>query len=99
MRAMTTSPDPEWIATGRRLRWLREHFGFSQREFAEVIGAQGNRYGNWERGHQRLSLDGARSIKNRFGVSLDFLIDGDASSLPANLLKAWVATPRNSSSQ
>jgi DNA-binding XRE family transcriptional regulator len=81
----------EFIAA--RLEWVRRYYGLSQKEFAESIGVQPTTYSNWRRCTQNLSLDGAKRIKNRYRVSLDFLFTGDANNLPDQIRSAWEARP------
>jgi len=79
--------------TANRLEWLRHYFGKSQKEFASSIGVLPSTYGNWLHGNHGLSLDGARRIKQEYGVSLDFLFFGDTANLPEQILNAWESRP------
>lgn len=72
-----------------RLRWHRELTGLTQAEYAAKIGVKRPALNNWESGDYRLSLDGARSIRKRFGVSLDFLYEGIDDALDMTLRAAW----------
>ena len=59
---------------------------------AALAGVSVSTYNNWETGFSRLSLDGAKRLRERFQVSLDFLYFGAISAdLPASLSTAWVA--------
>ncbi|WP_170402716.1 helix-turn-helix transcriptional regulator [Ruegeria arenilitoris] len=78
-----------------RLKWHREVVEHAtQEQYAEQLGVKRPNLALWESGTHRLSLDGALLIRKRFGVSLDFLYEGDDDSLPLSLRQAW----RNQSS-
>ena len=85
--------DTPYQDIGDRLRWHRELMGMTQAEYAAAIGVRRNSYTTWETGAQRLSLNGARAIKQRFGLPLDWLIDGDDDALPMTVRNAWLSKP------
>jgi transcriptional regulator with XRE-family HTH domain len=87
---------PEIVA--ERLLWLRKHLELSQREFAQSLGILNTQLNNWEKGKQRLSLQGALKINSVYGTSLDFLFLGRADTLPHTLRIAWASRPRVSTS-
>lgn len=72
----------------KRLIWVREFIGLSQKEFAASIGVQPALMNNWERGRHRLSLEGALKINAVYGTTLDFLYLNRRSSLPVEMAKA-----------
>jgi DNA-binding XRE family transcriptional regulator len=81
---------------GQRFVWLRtviavEVMGskVSQGDFAESIGVTRTRLASWEQGDSQPTLEAARIIKKRFAVTLDFIFDGDADSLPPALRSRW----------
>ncbi|MFS8180865.1 helix-turn-helix domain-containing protein [Pseudovibrio denitrificans] len=82
-----TSPE----AIAERVKWLREHLGLQQNEFATSIGMTRTQVNNWERATGRLSLNGAMQINNVYGTSLDFLFLGRADTLPQNMRNAWAS--------
>lgn len=61
----------------RRLTAVREHFNLNQAEFAAKLNIAKNTLNGFERGSRPLTLETARRIRNRFGVSLDWLLFGD----------------------
>lgn len=61
----------------------------NQKDFAGVLGVTRTRYASWEQGDSQPTVDAARVIKSRYGVSLDFLYDGEENTLPANLRNLW----------
>lgn len=88
---------PERVAV--RLRWLRTHFGLKQREIAAMLGLGATQWNNWERGRDRLSLEGALKINQVFGISLDFLFLNRTDALSARLLTSWSDGDRESGSR
>ena len=73
----------------RRLSWLRSYVGLSQTEFAASIGVAVTNYNNWEKGKQRLSLDGALKINSVYGTTLDFLYLDRRTSLSVEMSKSF----------
>ncbi|MCA8927265.1 MAG: helix-turn-helix transcriptional regulator [Alphaproteobacteria bacterium] len=88
-RAGGVPEDPVQVAA--RLEWVRRYFGLTQKEFAQSIEVLPTTYSNWRRCSQNLSLDGAKRIRQRYGISLDFLFFGEAHNLPAQIRAAWDA--------
>lgn len=76
-----------------RLKWHRETLGLTQAQYADQIGMKRAALSLWEAGTHRLSLDGARAIRKRYGVSIDWLIEGDDDALPMTLRNAWRDKP------
>jgi transcriptional regulator with XRE-family HTH domain len=68
------SPDQE---IGRRLIAMREHFGFNQVNFAVELHIAKNTLNGYEKGRRPLTIENARRIRDRFGVSTDWLLFGD----------------------
>jgi transcriptional regulator with XRE-family HTH domain len=73
---------------GDRLGRVRRAWGYSQSEMATLPGVSVGAYNSWETGYGRLSLSGARCIKAKLGISLDYLYDGEISTLSPNQHKA-----------
>lgn len=80
-----------------RLKWHRNSLGLTQEEYAEAIGVKRSRYSRWEAGSDRLSLDGALALRRKYGLSLDFLYEGNADALPMTLRNAWIERPASKS--
>lgn len=76
-----------------RLRWHRALEGLEQKEYAEKAGLKRSQLSNWESGDYRLSLDGARSLRRTYGLSLDFMFEGIDDALPMTLRAAWRDKP------
>lgn len=83
-------------SVGQRLRWLRLYLDMSQTEFAEACGITAQKYNNWERGRQRLSLEGALKLCKAYGVNLDFLYMGRVDILPHKMASAYISKSKNS---
>lgn len=76
-----------------RLLWHRELLGLTQEEYAAKLGMKRARYGLWEAGTHRLSLDGALALRRTYGLSLDFMYEGIDDALPMTLRNAWRDRP------
>lgn len=87
---------PEEVA--KRLIWIRDFLGLSQKEFATSIGATSAKQSNWERADNRLSMEGALRINKVYGISLDFLFLERAETLPPDFRNAWVTRNQTQSS-
>jgi transcriptional regulator with XRE-family HTH domain len=70
----------------KRLKWLRDFYDLSQVDFSKNIGVLVSQYNNWERGRQRLSLEGALKINAVYGTTLDFLFLGRRELLSQEML-------------
>jgi transcriptional regulator with XRE-family HTH domain len=95
---MTDSPDSmnviDWVAVGRRMQVARLALGLSPAEAADAWGLALETYLRWEReGPPRWShLTGKiLAFAQKFDVSLDWLLLGDASLVRRHLTKGNVA--------
>jgi transcriptional regulator with XRE-family HTH domain len=61
----------------RRLVAVREHFKESQVDFAEKLNMAKNTLNGYETGKRPLTIEAARRIRDRFGISVDWLLFGD----------------------
>ena len=61
----------------RRLIAVREHFERSQTQFASDLNLAKNTLNGYESGERPLTLETAKRIRDRFGVSSDWLLYGD----------------------
>lgn len=75
----------------KRLVWLRNFLGLSQRDFASAIDVLPSQLNNWEKGRHRLSLEGALKINEIFGTTLDFIYLDRRNSLPHEMVVALSA--------
>ena len=76
-----------------RIRWHRATTGMNQTDYAKRAGIKRSQLSNWETGHQRISIDGARALRKTYGLSLDFIYEGIADTLPMTLRNAWLDRP------
>lgn len=82
-----------------RLRWHRSLLEKDQAEYAEQAGLKRSQLSNWESGNSRISIDGARALRQTYGLSLDFIYEGIADALPMTLRSAWIDRPSVSASK
>lgn len=61
----------------RRLVAVREHFKLSQVEFADQINIAKNTLNGFENAKRQLTNETAKRIRQRFGISVDWLLFGD----------------------
>jgi transcriptional regulator with XRE-family HTH domain len=72
----------------RRLVATRIALGFeTPAEFARVMKMSQGHLSDFESGKRNISLGFARKLKKRFGLPLDWTLDGDAQFLAAPLAK------------
>lgn len=68
----------EKIASGNRLKMLREQLGYTQEQFAEKLDISVSTVKKMETGEYNISLDTQRKIKNTFhNVSMEYLLFGE----------------------
>jgi transcriptional regulator with XRE-family HTH domain len=76
-----------------RLRAAREVDGTGQKEFAEGAGLKYTQYKNWESGAHRIGLDGALALRERYGITLEYIYVGEVDSLPMSWRKELSSKP------
>lgn len=74
-------------AIAKRLRATREALGINQAEFAERANIPNNTYNQYEQAKGRPSLDFAFKLRDTYGLTLDWIYDGDPSGLPHRIAK------------
>lgn len=80
---------------GERVRLVRTASELGQAEFARRIGVKPTTYNMWETGRQRLSLDGALAIREKFLVPIDWLYcGGSVDMLPSRISTLVSGNPR-----
>jgi transcriptional regulator with XRE-family HTH domain len=65
------------VDVGRRLIAFRESRGMNQVQFALELNIAKNTLNGYETGERPLPAEKAKRIRERFGVSLDWLLYGD----------------------
>lgn len=88
--------DPKFVgrdktAVGARLELTRHAFGLDQQAFAARANLKASTYNQYERGVNYPQLAAALALKDAFGLSLDWIYDGDPSALSYRLHEAIVA--------
>jgi transcriptional regulator with XRE-family HTH domain len=76
-----------YAAIGARVRRLRDHLGYASMDFAHLHGWGPTQLVNWETGHRRITIEAATILRERYGVSLDWVYLGVEGSLPQHLIK------------
>lgn len=79
--------------TAARIKWHRNLLGMTQAEYAEKAGLKRAQLNNWEGGDFQVGLAGARKLRNTYGLSLDFIYEGDSEALDMTLRKALLDSP------
>lgn len=65
------------VDVGRRLIAFRESRGMNQVQLAKELSIAKNTLNGYETGERPLPADKAKRIRERFGISLDWLLYGD----------------------
>lgn len=65
------------LEVANRLAALRDKLGLDQVDFAKALGIEKNTYNAYERGKRPLSIETAKKIRRRYGISVDWLLFGD----------------------
>jgi transcriptional regulator with XRE-family HTH domain len=74
------------IQFSERLKSLRKKAGYSQKEFAELVGLHQVQYGRYERGDSRPYSETLTKIADALGVSTDYLLEGQTEdAITANM--------------
>lgn len=73
----TIRPMDTDIEVANRLAALREKLNLDQSAFAKSLGIEKNTYNAYERGKRSLTIETAKKIRRRYGISVDWLLFGD----------------------
>ena len=76
-----------------RIKWHRGLLNLNQEDYATLIRVKRSALANWEAGHKRVSLDAALVMREKFGLSLDFIYEGIEDALPMSLRKELLDKP------
>ena len=91
---MTIADKPRpFLDIAERLKQVRSVLDMDGKEMAKDIGVGYTQYKNWESGAFRIGLTGAKKLKKRHGISLDYIYDGEFDSLPMSWRKALSEVP------
>ncbi|WP_375453754.1 helix-turn-helix transcriptional regulator [uncultured Methylobacterium sp.] len=91
---MSADPkEPAYPECGERLRLLRlaVHEMDNQRAFAELYGFTHSQWNNYETGLSRPKPDDALRLKQKFGITTDWIYDGTVSMMPLYLVERMAA--------
>lgn len=82
------------IDIGRRLIALREHHKLNQIQFAQALNLAKNTLNGYENGKRPLTLETAKRIRDRYGISVDWLLRGDIGQPGHELVVAFGPSPK-----
>ena len=78
--------DPQELqAIGLRLKAARIALGFNQKDLYDDLDVGASTWHNWESGKRTPDLFVMLNLKQRHGISLDWVFDGDPSNLPEDI--------------
>ncbi len=84
---MIRDGDDSREAISARLVRVREILGMKKKDFAAGAGMSEQHYGQIENMTRDLSIGAAKSLRNAYGLSFEFLFFGDADALPHKIAK------------
>lgn len=91
---MKEQKDSPYADIGRRLKAVREYYGYNQKDLCKAINTNPPTYNHWETGQQRLSLNGIIAICEHFEVDyFGFIYLGKRSALPHTIAMALESNP------
>lgn len=76
-----------------RIVWHRNLLDKTQQEYAALAGLKRAALNNYESGDFQIGLAAARALRKTYGLSLDFIYEGEVETLPMNLRKALLDNP------
>lgn len=86
---MTRDRDPDSLkAIGNRLRAARLALGLTQKDLYEPLGVKAATWNHWESGKRLPDPLVMTKLKEKHGITMDWIYAGDASALPFSLAKA-----------
>lgn len=76
------------MSIGRRIAELRKQKNMSQLELAKALNVAPSTIGMWETDQRAMKDDSIRQLSKYFGVSTDYILNGNESKKDPNLLVA-----------
>lgn len=76
-----------------RILWHRSILGVTQTEYGAPAELKRAAINNYESGDFQIGLAAARKLRATYGLSLDFIYEGDANALDMTLRKALLDNP------
>jgi transcriptional regulator with XRE-family HTH domain len=77
-------------AIAKRLEATRKAIGLSQKDFARRAGIADNTYNQYERAVSQPKIENAYALCDTYGLTLDWIYNGDPSGLPQRLFRELV---------
>jgi transcriptional regulator with XRE-family HTH domain len=90
---MQDSNERPYQKIGLRIQAARHALELSQTDFAKRANFSKSQVSNWEGGAHRPSLDACISMRETYGLSIDFIIFGSLDALPHKIAKALESNP------
>ena len=83
---MNPHRDPKELqAIGLRLKAVRTALGLSQKDLYDSLGVGASAWHNWESGKRTPDIFVMLNLKRQYGITLDWIFDGDPSNLPEDI--------------
>ena len=76
------------MSIGKRIAELRKQKNMSQLELAKALNVAPSTIGMWETDQRAMKDDSIRQLSKYFGVSTDYILNGNESKKDPNLLVA-----------
>ncbi|MFT4962512.1 MAG: transcriptional regulator with XRE-family HTH domain [Paracoccaceae bacterium] len=90
---MPESTERPYKEIGSRIHAARLALELSQTDFAKRAKFSKSQVSNWEGGAHRPSLDACITMRETYGLSIDFIIFGNLDALPHKIAKALESNP------
>lgn len=87
-RTFTAEDRANDVLVGQRLQDVMAAYEMTQSDVAKALGVSKSTVSEWLSGKKHLDVNIARSMRDKWHVSLDYLYCGDHGSLPLNLAHA-----------
>lgn len=83
MSVMPNKRKPKNVEVGKRLELLRRAHGYeTMQAMADQLGIPHDTWRAWEKGDNEFPVEMARTLRNRWGVTLDYIYEGSETALP-----------------
>lgn len=75
---------------GQRIRELRDSYGYTQQQMAEMLNLTTEHFRSVESGRRGVTADTLKKVKRIFNVSADYLLDGTDGGNDISMLEAML---------
>ncbi|SFP61605.1 XRE family transcriptional regulator [Hydrogenimonas thermophila] len=72
------------MSGGERLKKVRKHLGLTQQQFADKLGIKWHKIKDIEIGKNKMSVEIADLIREKYSISFDWLLTGKGTMIPEN---------------